>query len=73
MKDFYTALFGVVLCVLMVLSFGCTTAQPGETEAEGRRRHLRNNDICHVEMIQDIDRALLWDKPSKLSDKQVHD
>ncbi|MCK5225403.1 MAG: hypothetical protein KAQ89_01660 [Planctomycetes bacterium] len=73
MRDFYTALFGVVLCVLVVLPFGCTVAQPGETKAEGRRRHIRNSDICHVEMIQDIDKAMLWDKPSKLSDKKIPD
>ena len=46
-------------------------AQPGETEAEGRRRHIRNDRINQQGLSQDIDRALLLDKPSKLSDKRV--
>ena len=46
-------------------------AQLGETEAEGRRRHLRNARINRQEMMGDIDRALLLDKPSKLTDKRI--
>ncbi len=46
-------------------------AQLGETEAEGRRRHLRNARINRQELMGDIDRAMLSDKPSKLTDKRI--
>lgn len=60
----------VAMDVLMLGSDG-ELAQLGETEAEGRRRHLRNLRINRQEMIQDIDRVLLFDKPSKLTDKRI--
>ena len=46
-------------------------AQPGETEAEGRRRHLRNERINQRTMMRDLDRIMLTDKPSKLTDKRI--
>lgn len=46
-------------------------AQLGETEAEGRRRHIRAARINQQELMEDIDRALLLDKPSKLTDKRI--
>jgi hypothetical protein len=46
-------------------------AQLGETEAEGRRRHIRNKRINRQQLITDIDTVLLLDKPSKLSDKRM--
>ena len=64
-----TVILVVVLCVLVFLPCGC--GQLGETEAEGRRRHLRNMRINQQELMEDIDRALLIDKPSKLSDKRI--
>jgi len=46
-------------------------AQLGETEAEGRRRHLRNERINQQELMHDIEYALLMDKPSRLTPKKV--
>ena len=46
-------------------------AQPGETEAEGRRRHLRNERIDRQSLMRDIDRMMLTDQPSKLTDKRI--
>ena len=46
-------------------------AQPGETEAEGHRRHQRNLAINRQEMMADIDAFLLLDKPSKLSERRI--
>ena len=46
-------------------------AQLGETEAEGHRRHLRNERINQQEMMRDLDMVLLLDKPSKLTDKRI--
>ena len=63
---------GIILCALVLLSYGCGSyAQLGETEAEVRRRHLRTARINRQELAEDIDKALLLDKPSKLTDKRI--
>ena len=54
-----------------LLGSGEEFAQPGETEAEGHRRHLRNLSVNQQEMMADIDKVLLFDKPSKLTDKRI--
>ncbi len=59
----------IVYCSLVFLL--CSCAQSGETAAEGHRRHLRNVRINQQELMQDIDKALLIDKPSKLTDKRM--
>jgi hypothetical protein len=46
-------------------------AQLGETEAEGRRRHLRNERINQQELMHDLDYALLMDRPSRLTAREV--
>lgn len=46
-------------------------AQPGETEAEGYRRHLRNVRINHMLLMRDLDKAQLFDEPSRLSIMRV--
>jgi hypothetical protein len=63
----------VVLCAFVFLFGGCGSwsAQPGETAAEGRRRHIRALAINQHEMMEDIDYVLLTDKPSKLTDKRI--
>jgi len=66
---FVLMILGVVLCALVFLPCGC--AQPGETAAEGHRRHLRKLRVDTQEMMQDVDRAMLTDKPSKLTDKRI--
>ena len=63
----------VVLCASIFAVGGCGSwfAQPGETAAEGRRRHIRAQAINRHEMMEDIDYVLLTDKPSKLTDKRI--
>jgi hypothetical protein len=62
----------VILWVLVFLPCGCKSyEQPGETAAEGRRRHLRNERINRQEMMADIDRVMLFDRPSRLTDKRI--
>jgi hypothetical protein len=65
----YKAVWGIVLCALVVWLTGC--AQPGESTAEGHRRHLRNIRINQQQMVEDIDTVLLSDKPTRLSDKRI--
>ena len=63
---------GIIVCALVFLPYGCGSyAQLGETEAEARRRHLRNARINRQELAEDIDTALLLDKPSRLTDKRI--
>ena len=61
----------VVLLALVFTIFGCNTSQPGETVAEGSRRHDRVARIKQQEMMSDIDTFLLTDQPSKLTKKRV--
>lgn len=63
--------FTVILCGLILLIGGCRCDQPGETTAEGRRRHERVLRINQQEMMTDIDRTLLLDSPSKLTDMRI--
>jgi hypothetical protein len=64
--------FAFVLCGVVLLLCGCSSyEQPGETAAEGRRRHDRVLRINQQEMMADIDRMLLLDKPTKLTDKRI--
>lgn len=64
--------FAFLLCGLVFWLGGCKSyEQLGETTAEGRRRHLRTLRINRQEMMGDIDRAMLLDKPSKLTDKRI--
>ncbi len=62
----------VVLGVLFMLPGGCSSyEQPGETAAEGRRRHLRNSRINQQEMMADLDKVMQTDRPSRLTDKRI--
>ncbi len=63
----------VVLCVLVVLSSGCASwwTYPGETAAEGNRRHKRVVRNNFEQMRADIDMVLLLDRPSNLTDKRL--
>lgn len=60
---------GTLLCALVFYLSGCS--QPGETTAEGHRKHLRTLSLNRQEMEQDIDRFLLLDRPSRLTDKRI--
>ena len=72
-KRFIVLLFTfAVMWFGAALLCGCSSSdQPGETVAEGRRRHARVLRINRQEMMADIDRAFLLDQPSKLTDKRI--
>ncbi len=60
-----------ILCVLIFLPFGCSSKQLGETKAEVHRRHKRILRTNHQELMRDIDKVLLLDEPSKLTDRRI--
>ena len=65
-------ILSIILCVFVFLPSGCgSLAHSGETAAEARRRHKRVLSINRREMMADIDKFLLLDKPSKLTDKRI--
>jgi hypothetical protein len=65
-------ILSIILCVLLFLPCGCSFFnQSGETTAEGHRRHKRVLRRNRQEMMADIDRVLLLDEPSKLTDKRI--
>jgi hypothetical protein len=63
----------LILGALVVLSCGCGSwwTYPGETAAEGNRRHKRVVKNNFEEMRADIDTVLLLDRPSMLTDKRL--
>ena len=62
----------IVLCTVFLLPCGCRSwGQPGETAAEARRRHERVARIDYQQMMADIDKVLLLDRPSRLTDKRI--
>ncbi len=60
---------GVLLGVVLWL-VGCIR-QPGETEAEGHRRHIRNAKLNQQELMRDVDRFLLFDRPNRTTDRRM--
>ena len=62
----------VIVLVFVFLPCGCSSyEQMGETTAEGRRRHIRNQRINQQQLMADLDKFMLADKPSKLTDKRI--
>ena len=61
---------GLILCFMAFLLTGCLE-QLGETTAEGKRRHTRTVRVNRQELMGDIDKVLLMDKPSKLSERRI--
>lgn len=58
--------------VFVFMPLGCSSlSQPGETVAEGNRRHNRVLRLNQQEMMADIDAALMLDEPSRLTDKRI--
>ena len=68
---FRFCVLGLVSCFLLGSVWGCSAAQPGETAAEGARRHRRVLAVNQQEMMADLDTVLLLDKPSKLTGTRV--
>ena len=60
----------LLLIVFAIMLAGCAQ-QLGETRAEVHRRHIRTIQMNSQQMLDDIDRALLLDKPSRLTDKRI--
>lgn len=57
--------------VFVLLLAGCSWRQPGETRAEIDRRHERTLRLNNEMMLSDLDKVLLLDRPSKLTDKRI--
>ncbi len=61
----------VTLCLLGMLLSGCSWQHPGETAQEVSRRHDRTLRLNNQMLLSDIDRVLLLDRPSHLTDKRI--
>lgn len=61
----------VLMCTLVTWLAGCGSGQPGETRAEVSRRHDRIQRLNASMMRSDMDKALLLDRPSRLTDKRI--
>ena len=59
---------GLYFCTLLA---GCATQQPGLTAAEVNRNHKRALRLNTQMMMSDIDKFLLLDKPSMLTDRRI--
>ena len=68
-KSFVLTVLCVVFSILGLGLSGCT--QPGETAAEGRRRHKRMVRINIQQFNKDVDYLLHTDQPSGLTDKRI--
>ncbi len=68
----FKVILTVIVFVFVLLPSGCRSYnQMGETAAEGRRRHIRNSRLNQQQLMADLDRFWLLDKPSKLTDKRI--
>jgi len=63
--------FALGLCLGALLLTGCSTRQPGETAAEVHRRHERAMRLNTQMMMSDIDRFLLLEQPSMLTNRRI--
>lgn len=71
-KSCVSVILGVALSVLALVLTGCSSyEQPGETEAEGRIRHLRNARIQKQQLMEDVDYLLHTDEPSRLNNNRL--
>jgi hypothetical protein len=62
--------FAIVLYVLVLMPSGCAS-QFGETKAEARRRHIRNDRIRAQGLKADIDALMMWDEPTALTEHRI--
>jgi hypothetical protein len=63
-------ILGFLLFVFVLWLTGCKQ-QLGETRAEVIRGHDRTIQISCQEFLDDVDKTLLLDQPSKLTDKRI--
>jgi len=63
--------FAAGVCFAALLLGGCSWRQPGETRAEIDRRHKRALRLNNETMLSDLDRVLMLDRPSRLTDKRI--
>lgn len=64
----------IVLSVLVIMLSGCCCGfheHPGKTAAEVHREHVNTLKINQQQLMRDIDRALLFDRPSRLTERQM--
>ena len=61
----------IVFCSFILFIAGCKGAQPGRTAAEVEQDRIRKKRIEGQQLREEIDKVLLTDKPSRLSDKRV--
>ena len=63
---------GILLISLIFGMTGCGWGeQPGETLAEGHRRHIRKYRLESQSLARDLDLIFLTDGPSKLSERRI--
>lgn len=62
--------FAIVLYVLVLMPSGCAS-QLGETKAEARRRHIRNDRIRDQALRADLDAFMMWDEPTGLTEQRI--
>lgn len=60
----------VVLHLLVLMPCGCGS-QLGETRAEARRRHIRNDRIRSRALRADFDTLMLWETPTNLLEQRI--
>lgn len=63
-------ILAVAMCISSLLLSGCWQ-HPGETADEVNRRRERTVRLNHQMLRSDIERALLLDQPSTLTDKRI--
>jgi hypothetical protein len=61
----------VALCVVAIILSGCSWRQPGETSAEVSRARSRVLRLNTQMMTSDLNKVLMLDQPSRLTDKRV--
>lgn len=60
----------IVVCTSVLLLGGCW-GHPGETAVEVNRRRARTVRLNHQMLRDDIEKALLLDQPSTLTDRRI--
>ena len=63
------SLLVVLISALTLMTSGCS--QPGKTAADVHREHLRTLRVNQEQVSRDFDRALHFDRPSRLSEVRL--